>query len=233
MRALTEVVTGRDLIEDGWQPGPVMEAALDAAVVLQQESRLTKGEVMTMLAEVRRTPVNYKDDRLFGVLAERLIKLELPVQAALPRIRESPIPYRIWGDDFEPITLQQMDNAACLPISRAGALMPDGHPGYGLPIGGVLATENSVIPYGVGMDIACRLRLSIFNETPDFVRARRDRLREALLDNTRFGIGARVGDWPPGNRRYHRILDDPRWNETPFLQRQFELAAGQLGTSGT
>nr|WP_075831005.1 RtcB family protein [Deinococcus marmoris] len=42
-----------------------------------------------------------------------------------------------------------------LPITRAGALMPDAHVGYGLPIGGVLATENAVIPYGVGVDIGC------------------------------------------------------------------------------
>jgi tRNA-splicing ligase RtcB len=230
---VTELITGRDLIKDGWQPGPVVEAALDVATILQEETRLAKVEVMARLAAVRQTPFDFKGDRLFGTLAERLIKLEPPVQAALPHIRETPIPYRIWGDDFEPITLQQMDNAACLPISQAGALMPDGHPGYGLPIGGILATENSIIPYGVGMDIACRLRLSIFNERPDFLKIRRDQLRTALLDNTRFGIGSRVGEWPPGTRRYHPILDDPRWNEIPFLQRQFELAVAQLGTSGT
>ena len=44
--------------------------------------------------------------------------------------------------------------------------MPDAHVGYGLPIGGVLATENVVIPYAVGVDIACRMRLSIFEVSP-------------------------------------------------------------------
>src|SRR6185312_15623041 len=38
--------------------------------------------------------------------------------------------------------------------------MPDAHVGYGLPIGGVLATHEAVIPYAVGVDIACRMRLS-------------------------------------------------------------------------
>ena len=42
-------------------------------------------------------------------------------------------------------------------MSVAGALTPDAHVGYGLPIGGVLATENAVIPYAVGVDIACRM----------------------------------------------------------------------------
>jgi len=149
-------------------------------------------------------------------------------------IRTEPIAYRIWGHDFEPVTLQQMTNAAHLPISRAGALMPDGHPGYGLPIGGVLATHNSVIPYGVGMDIACRLRLSIFFEGPEILRAQRDRFKKALLLNTRFGLGERDGgEWDRFQRRVHPVLDDPRWQAVPFLQRQHDLAVRQLGTSGT
>ena len=47
-----------------------------------------------------------------------------------------------------------MANACALPVAVAGALMPDAHVGYGLPIGGVLATDNAVIPYAVGVNIA-------------------------------------------------------------------------------
>jgi tRNA-splicing ligase RtcB len=54
-----------------------------------------------------------------------------------------------------------METAMKLPIVVKGALMPDAHVGYGLPIGGVVATYNAVIPYGVGMDIACRMCLSV------------------------------------------------------------------------
>ena len=54
-----------------------------------------------------------------------------------------------------------MKNAAQLPVSVRGALMPDAHLGYGLPIGGVLAVRNAVIPYAVGVDIACRMKLSV------------------------------------------------------------------------
>jgi tRNA-splicing ligase RtcB len=39
--------------------------------------------------------------------------------------------------------------------------MPDAHSGYGLPIGGVLGCENAVVPYGVGVDIACRMKMTI------------------------------------------------------------------------
>ena len=66
-----------------------------------------------------------------------------------------PAPYTRWGKDLEDQSVQQMKNACRLPVSVAGALMPDAHVGYGLPIGGVLATKNAVIPYAVGVDIAC------------------------------------------------------------------------------
>jgi tRNA-splicing ligase RtcB len=223
-------LTGRDLLDAGWQPGPVMGAALEAAETLARDG-VGQAEILVKLNRVRRDPFDFADDPLFGSLAQRLIALEAP--PAPPPLRDEPIAYHVWGSDFEKITLNQMDNAAHLPISRAGALMPDGHPGYGLPIGGVLATHNSVIPYGVGMDIACRLRMSIFHQTPDMLRAERDRFRKALLFNTRFGIGKRDGEWDPHQRRVHPVLDDPRWEDVAFLQRQHDLAVRQLGTSGT
>ena len=69
-------------------------------------------------------------------------------------LREEALSYRIYGGNYiEQGALDQMQTAMKLPISVAGALMPDAHSGYGLPIGGVLATENAVIPYGVGVDI--------------------------------------------------------------------------------
>ena len=67
-----------------------------------------------------------------------------------------------------------MDDAVSLPISVGGALMPDAHQGYGLPIGGVLATKGAVIPYAVGVDIACRMRISILDvPCEEFERDRR------------------------------------------------------------
>lgn len=71
--------------------------------------------------------------------------------------RKEKAPWKLWGTEkVEARALEQMDEAASLPISVGGALMPDAHQGYGLPIGGVLATKNAVIPYAVGVDIACR-----------------------------------------------------------------------------
>ena len=73
-------------------------------------------------------------------------------------------PWRVWGADHDAAALEQeMKNACALPVAVRGALMPDAHVGYGLPIGGVLATENAVIPYAVGVDIACRMKLTVLD----------------------------------------------------------------------
>ena len=207
-----------------------MGAALEVVETLERDT-LDRTEILAQLNRVRQAPLQYEGDPLYGLLAQRLIQLEMspPPQ---PVIRDTPVPYWVWGQEFEPQTLQQMDNAAHLPVSQVGALMPDGHPGYGLPIGGVLATENSAIPYGVGMDIACRLRLSILDVAPEFLNAQRDRFRKALIFNTRFGIGDRDGAWHGNEQRYHPILDDSRWEETAILRRLHDKAVRQMGTSG-
>ena len=67
-------------------------------------------------------------------------------------LRDKPAEFKQWGTGMDEAQ-QQMKNACDLPISHSGALMADSHIGYGLPIGGVLATRNSVIPYAVGVDI--------------------------------------------------------------------------------
>src|SRR5205814_3295793 len=104
--------------------------------------------------------------------------------------REPPAPFRIWGEGLEAGAVDQMKNAARLPVAVQGALMPDAHQGYGLPIGGVLATEDCVIPYAVGVDIACRMRLSVFDIPATDIKRLNDKLINALRRETLFGAGA-------------------------------------------
>ncbi len=137
-------------------------------------------------------------------------------------------PYEVWGrDQIDQPTLEQMDRAARLPIALRGALMPDAHVGYGLPIGGVLATVNAVIPYAVGVDIACRVRMTIFNASPRVIDEQQEKLRQAIEGNTRFGEG---GTWEP--RQEHEVMDDPAWRDLPFARQRKDHAWSQLGTSG-
>src|SRR6266536_4669279 len=114
--------------------------------------------------------------------------------AAPPPPRAEPIKYRQWGEGLEHEAVMQMEKACLLPVAVAGALMPDAHVGYGLPIGGVLATENAVIPYAVGVDIACRMKMTVLDISVHDLEQKQDRLTRAIEAETRFGVGASFRD---------------------------------------
>jgi tRNA-splicing ligase RtcB len=124
---------------------------------------------------------------------------------------------------------QQMKNACELPISESGALMADSHIGYGLPIGGVLATRNSVIPYAVGVDIACRVKLSVLDLPPEMLEneSGMEQLTKAIETETKFGVGAKFKD-----RREHSVIDED-WDVSPITKKLKGKAHSQLGTSGS
>lgn len=66
------------------------------------------------------------------------------------------IPIKLWLDDIEEGAIQQAKNLANLPFAfKHIAIMPDAHQGYGMPIGGVMATKGVVVPNAVGVDIGC------------------------------------------------------------------------------
>ncbi|MFW5771817.1 MAG: RtcB family protein [Phototrophicaceae bacterium] len=146
-------------------------------------------------------------------------------------LRPEPLPYRVWGRQYiDQSSLDQMDAAMRLPVSVAGALMPDAHVGYGLPIGGVLATEGVVIPYAVGVDIACRMRLSVFPLSPKILKQQPGKFEKALTEGTLFGAG---GEYSRDERADHDVLDDPAWDATGLLRSLKDKAYAQLGTSGS
>jgi tRNA-splicing ligase RtcB (3'-phosphate/5'-hydroxy nucleic acid ligase) len=141
--------------------------------------------------------------------------------------RAEPAPYRIWGDDMDAESIQQMVNACSLPVSVRGALMPDAHVGYGLPIGGVLGVRNAVIPYAVGVDIACRMKMSVLDMPVQAVKSDRQRLINALERETKFGVGATFR-----RRREHDVLDE-NWSISKVVAGLKDKAWAQLGTSGS
>lgn len=144
--------------------------------------------------------------------------------------REKPAPWQQWGADLvQEEAVTQMRGACSLPNAVCGALMPDAHKGYGLPIGGVLAVKNAVIPYAVGVDIACRMRLTVLDMPISmFDNDKRNALRQALKKETRFGIGAMFA---AEERRDHAVLAED-WGFAAILRRNRTKAWKQLGTSG-
>ncbi|MCF0065503.1 RtcB family protein [Dyadobacter chenwenxiniae] len=145
-------------------------------------------------------------------------------------LREDKLHYTIFGKEhIEAGALLQMETAASLPISIAGALMPDAHQGYGLPIGGVLATEaDKVIPFAVGVDIACRMCMSVFDLPADYLKREPHFLKKILTENTKFGMGGET------TRKYDdSVMDLPEWNSVKIVRNLKDKAYRQLGTSGT
>jgi tRNA-splicing ligase RtcB len=179
------------------------------------KSRL-KEEVSAVIAN----PGAFTNDPLRGEFAKALL-------AAPPSPRAAPVKYRQWGSGLESEAVMQMEKACLLPVSVAGALMPDAHVGYGLPIGGVLATENAVIPYAVGVDIACRMKLTVLDVPLRDLEQREDRLARAIETETRFGVGASFK-----NRREHEVMDAD-WSVSPITKQNKDRAWSQLGTSGS
>jgi tRNA-splicing ligase RtcB len=173
-------------------------------------------EIRSILAK----PTAYAEDPLRGSFARSLLKPR-------PALKDPPADYHQWGSDLDPQAVQQMEQACRLPVAVAGALMPDAHIGYGLPIGGVLATQNAVIPYAVGVDIACRMKMTVLDLPVRRIESRADRLISAIESETRFGIGGSFQD-----RRQHPVMDAD-WSITPITRELKDKAWSQLGTSGS
>lgn len=213
----------KDLIELG-VPKFAVRAAQNA---IRDASRggLKKGVLRQRVTELLDDPGSFVDKPHFDSLARVLLDRKRLRRDFQPR--QEPVPFRQWGEDLDANALQQMANACRLPVAVAAALMPDAHLGYGLPIGGVLATDNAVIPYAVGVDIACRMKLTVLDLPLHAIDGQIDRLRNILEGETRFGIGAQFED-----RRDHEVLDDD-WSVSPVTQKAKDRAWAQLGTSGS
>src|SRR3989454_10327955 len=179
-----------------------------------------KSRLHEEVAAIVANPSAFVDDPLRGEFAKALLN-------APPPPRAEPVKYRQWGEGLEHDAVMQMEKACLLPVSVAGAAMPAAHVGYGLPIGGVLATENAVVPYAVGVDIACRMKMTVLDIPVRDLERKQDRLTRAIETETRFGVGSSVKD-----RRQHEVLDSG-WSVSGVTKQNKDRAWSQLGTSGS
>jgi tRNA-splicing ligase RtcB len=161
----------KDLIRLGVPPGEPSRRGIDF-ITRYILKGLDKTKLATEVEAVVHNPSAFVEDDLRGEFAKALCRVGRP-------IREAPAAWRQWGEGLEPEAVNQMGRACQLPVSVAGALMPDAHVGYGLPIGGVLATDNAVIPYAVGVDIACRMKMTVLDLPLRDLERKRERLIEA------------------------------------------------------
>jgi tRNA-splicing ligase RtcB len=173
-----------------------------------------------LVKEVVHSPATFVHDPIWGRLASEMLGYE-------PIVMREPIGYRTWGDDIDPAAHEQMRQACRVPSAVGAALMPDAHVGYGLPIGGVLACEGAVIPYAVGVDIACRMKLSVLDTPVEALDGGRELFRSSLERGTRFGVGC---EHKP--RQSHAVMDAD-WSVTRITRERKDTAWKQLGTSGS
>jgi len=205
------------------------EHCVGAAIQAVQQAAMTgaiKGSHGSRVVEqILAAPGDYVDDPLWGEFAKSLLD---PNNEEAP-VRE-PVAYKVWGrEGIDDGAIEQMEEACRLPDAVGAALMPDAHIGYGLPIGGVLALENAVCPYAVGVDIACRMKLSILDlpvsaleddkRFPDF--------QKALQNGTVFGAGKEHQ-----RKQLHPVLDQD-WTVCRTTRDNKDKAWKQLGTSGS
>ncbi|MCL4222674.1 MAG: RtcB family protein [Phycisphaerales bacterium] len=214
----------RELNNLGMPKGPATRLMLETI----GRAGLSREQVRQLVPRLLANPACFRDDPMLGQVAR-----ELSGGGPSDSYRlDAKAPLRVWGrvgQDFDQPSLDQMENARRLPVSVAAAMMPDAHVGYGLPIGGVLAVRHAVIPYAVGVDIACRVKLSVLDLPPDTLDSEsgRERLTRAIETETAFGIGAAFK-----NRRSHQVLDED-WSVSPITAQLKDKAWSQLGTSGS
>ena len=198
---------------------------------------MDRTQILSNLEALIDDPMPYalKKGGKFKNLAEDVIAMRkegkfIKQQRSNFELKQEIADFPVWGmEHIEVGALAQMKTAIQLPIAVAGALMPDAHQGYGLPIGGVLATTaNTIIPFAVGVDIACRMCLSIFEMPASTVDTETDMLKNLLIANTNFGIGGTI-------KTHHddSLFESKAWNETKVIRNLKDKAFAQLGTSGT
>lgn len=216
-------LSGKDLIKLGFPKNNSINITLGQ--INRYHKRVKKEQILREAKKVLLHPENYQGDGVWGKIAESLLDPVIVKKHALKTVRA---PFHIYGEnEIEEQAKYQLYDALKLPVSVAGALMPDAHSGYGLPIGGVLATKNSVIPYGVGVDIGCRMCLTIYPIPVSYLKGKKHQLSNILSEHTKFGMRE-----THQIKHDHEIFERGEFNDIPLVKRLKDKAYKQLGTSG-
>ena len=135
-------------------------------------------------------------------------------------------PIKLWLDDIEDGALAQAKNIASLPfLFRHVAIMPDAHQGYGMPIGGVMATQGVIVPNAVGVDIGCGM-CALKTSLNELDRDTRKKIMGGIRDRIPVGFDHH-------DEEQSRIwMPEPDEGWMPIVTSQYESALKQVGTLG-
>ncbi len=222
-------IRGKEVRKIGYSDNKAISLAVSlAAKHFKRDEKLI---ALARLEEMLHDPGKFENDEAFGELATLLMAKKANKSIPNPRkkfrLKEVADAFEIYGpENIDPEALNQMYLAMKMPVAVKGALMADAHVGYGLPIGGVLAAYNAVMPYAVGMDIGCRMCMSVYPESPKILKGQKDKLKNILTKNTRFGL-SEFNDI--GN---HELMERSEFQEISALKPLQKTFYRQLGSSG-
>lgn len=146
------------------------------------------------------------------------------------------VPVKLWLDDIEEGALEQARNIANLPfVFHHIAIMPDSHQGYGMPIGGVMATKNVIVPNAVGVDIGCGMcamksSIPAYEFTTDVLK----KIMGGSKEN-KGGIRSKI---PVGMNHHSKKQDEDNLpsilseEDIPIAYSLYQSALKQVGTLG-
>jgi tRNA-splicing ligase RtcB len=136
-------------------------------------------------------------------------------------------PVKLWVSDPDAKTVEQMTNLANLPFTfKHVAIMPDAHAGYGMPIGGVLATEHVSIPNAVGVDIGCGM-CAVKTSHKEIEIETLKKIMQGIRDIVPVGFSHQSK-----KQDVSLMPSIPRFGLPTVIVRQYEAALSQLGTLG-
>jgi len=146
------------------------------------------------------------------------------------KIGTEKLPILIWAEEEDLAgqdgAIEQAKNLANHPLARKHiALMPDFHVGYGMPIGGVMATSGGVIPNAVGVDIGCGM-IALKTELEA------DALDRAALMAIRVAVHRRVPVGNAGHQKVQPLWEGARDAAGPVVASELQRAERQIGTLG-
>ena len=151
-------------------------------------------------------------------------------------IKEGRIPIKMWVTDIEREALDQARNLSDLPFAfKHIALMPDCHFGYGMPIGGVMATKNVVVPNAVGVDIGCgmiatKTNLKVEELTTEMLKNIMGEIRKAVPVG--FNKHKEAQDEGLMPQKIHRDCEQEIEDYYPIIRQEYSNALVSLGTLG-
>lgn len=145
----------------------------------------------------------------------------------IQELKTEKLPIKMWLNDVESGALEQARNLANFPYAvHHIALMPDCHQGFGMPIGGVMATREVIVPNAVGVDIGCGM-CAVQTSLTDITAPQLRKLFSSI--RSRIPLGHRHHKHSQDPSRMPPVEDD---RPMPVVRREYRSATRQVGTLG-